>query len=88
MMYCYDTATMPMHNDCDYWTVSEMEQIGIYPVTPRIQKIMKRDNCTLLPISDIDQYSWEYADCADEMEAQNILMRYLNQIVYEYRNDL
>jgi hypothetical protein len=88
MMYCYDSATMPIHDECEYWSESEVAEIAIYEVTPRIKKAMHRPDCTLFPISDIDQYSWEFANCKDEKEAFDVLMRSLNQNIYEWKMDI
>ena len=88
MMFCYDAATMPMHDSHEYWNESEVAEIAIYEVTPRIERVMRKEGNTLLPICGKDLYSWEFADCRDETEAFDLLMWYLNQSVYEFLNDL
>lgn len=88
MMYCYDAATMPVHDSHEYWNESEIAEIAIYEVTPRIERVMWKENSRLYPISDICQYSWEFADCKDETEAYEVLMDYLNQCIYEEKMDI
>ena len=71
-----------------YWTMEEVKQIPLYPVSDETDKLAKDDHTWLWPVHDPCGWSWEHAECKDENEAYQFMMDLFNLSIYEQLNDL